>query len=176
MADALVRPTGPEDAPVLAALQRELWQQAYASLLPAALLDPDPEELALRWRRRMQERGRVLLAYEGPHPVGWAAVGKAEPEEVAPGGPALGEVQVLGVLPRFARRGHGGRLLLAATAALREFGLSDGIWWVPETDRSIAAFLTGAGWSADDRRRVLDTGDGTFAERRWSGTLNLTSK
>lgn len=176
MVDALVRPAGPDDTATLATLQLELWQQAYAGLLPAELLQADLGELELRWRRRLEERGRVLLAFEGPHAVGLAAVGKADPEELETVAAALGEIQLLGVLPRFARRGHGGRLLLAAASALRSFGLTYGIWWTPEADTSVEGFLTAAGWRADPQRRVLDTGEDTFAERRWSGTLELKAR
>jgi hypothetical protein len=37
----------------------------------------------------------------------------------------------------------------------------------------VQQFLLGVGWAPDGRRRVLDTGEGTFAEVRYSGDLDL---
>ena len=34
-------------------------------------------------------------------------------------------------------------------------------------------FLLGVRWTPDGARRVLDTGEGTFAEIRYSGDLDL---
>ena len=46
MADALVRPATTADAPALARLQLDIWQQAYAGLLPTAVLFTDPDQQA----------------------------------------------------------------------------------------------------------------------------------
>ena len=77
------------------------------------------------------------------------------------------------MLPRWSRRGHGGRLLGAAAAQLRGLGATWGVWWAPETDESVQQFLLGARWAPDGARRVLDTGESTFAEIRYAGNLDL---
>ena len=167
MADALVRPAGIEDASVLARLQLGVWQQAYSELLPAAALLADLDRQAEVWDARIRAGGPVLLALEGREPVGLAAVDADLDDEGA------GQVELLHVLPRWSRRGHGGRLLGAAAARLRSLGAVRGTWWAPETDPSVQQFLLGVSWAPDGARRVLDTGESTFAEVRYAGNLDL---
>lgn len=166
MADALVRPAGDGDAAVLARLQLDVWQQAYAELLPAAALFTDPVRQAEVWAARIGVGG-VLLAFEGAVPVGLAATDV----ELDPNG--AGEIELLHVLPRWSRRGHGGRLLASAARSLRNLGATRGQWWAPASDESVQQFLLGAGWAPDGGRRVLDTGESTLAEVRYSGNLDL---
>ena len=167
MADALVRPAGPVDAPILARLQLNVWQQAYSELLPAAALLADPDAQAEVWASRVVSGGAVLLAFEGSEPVGLATT---DPDLDDRGNAQL---ELLHVLPRWSRRGHGGRLLGAAVAELRKSGADRGTWWAPETDESVQQFLLGVGWAGDGGRRVLDTGESTFTEIRYSGNLDL---
>ncbi len=166
MADALVRPADPDDAGTLARLQLGVWQQAYSELLPASALFADPDRQSEIWSARLAAGGLVLLAFEGAEPVGLAAT---EPE-LADG---IGQLELLHVLPRFARRGHGGRLLGAAAGQLRGLGATQGAWWAPQTDESVQQFLLGVRWAPDGAGRVLDTGEGTFTEIRYTGGLDL---
>jgi len=166
VADALVRPARPEDAAVLARLQLDVWQQAYSELLPAAALLADPAAQSEVWAARVAAPGLVLLAFEGAEPVGLAATDPDLDDGV-------GQLELLHVLPRWSRRGHGGRLLGAAATQLRGLGASRGTWWAPEADESVQQFLLGVGWAADGPRRVLDTGEGTLAEIRYAGNLDL---
>jgi GNAT superfamily N-acetyltransferase len=167
MALAEVREAGVDDAAVLGGLQLEFWRQAYAGLLPAVLLGRSEADQAQAWRSRLQVGGTALLATEGGAPVGFALL---DPEPDTDG---VGEIQALGVLPRWSRRGHGGRLLGTAALQLRRAGATTGRYWAPVADEATAAFLTAAGWSPDGSRRVLDTGEGTLAEQSYSGTLDL---
>ena len=168
MADALVRPADDTDAPTLAELQLQAWRQAYADLLPPAVLQASAADLTPAWRHRLAGPGRVLLAFEGHHPVGLAAVAGTVDEA------GRGEIELLLVLPRFARRGHGGRLLAAAAGALRAINAGSAVWWAPESDRSVERFLAGTGWQPDGGRRVLDTGSGHLTELRYAGPVDLT--
>jgi len=167
VADALVRPADPNDAHVLAKLQLGVWQQAYADLLPAAALLADPETQAQVWASRIRANGVVLLAFEGTEPVGLAAIDAELDDDGA------GQLELLHVLPRWSRRGHGGRLLGAAALALRGEGAHTGTWWAPETDANVQQFLLNVNWTADGARRVLDTGEGTFTEIRYAGSLDI---
>jgi GNAT superfamily N-acetyltransferase len=166
VADALVRPAQADDARTLARLQLAVWQQAYSELLPAAALLADPDRQTELWSARLAAGGLVLLAFEGPEPVGLAAT---EPDL----DDGVGQIELMHVLPRFARRGHGGRLLGAAAGQLRGLGAASGAWWAPEADESIQQFLLGVRWAPDGPRRVLDTGEGTFTEIRYAGSLDL---
>jgi GNAT superfamily N-acetyltransferase len=169
MAEASVRIAAESDADTLARLQIDWWRAAYATMLPAEVLGTDPSILARSWRPRIADR-TVLLATEGPEPVGFAAVDR---EIGTAADAALGSIDVLGVLPRWGRRGHGGRLVAAAAGLLRDRGAVLGSWWVPEQDPTLQAFLSGIGWEADGGRRAWDTGEGTLVEVHYRGSLDL---
>ncbi len=173
MAESTVRRATAADAETIAALQIQVWQQAFADLLPAAVVMADPAAHATTWDARLRQGGPVLLAFEGPDPVGFAAV-SAEVDDANLLAP-IGEIEVLYVVPRWGRRGHGGRLLAAAATELRRLRATGAVWWLPETDRATAAFLTSAGWSADGVRRELDTGAEPIFEIRFSGTVDLVA-
>jgi GNAT superfamily N-acetyltransferase len=167
VADALVRPAGPDDAPTLARLQIGVWQQAYSDLLPASVLLADPAGQAQVWAARIAGGGPVFLAFEGTEAVGLASADDELDDN------CRGSLELLHVLPRWSRRGHGGRLMGAAAGHLRGRGATLGTWWAPEPDESVQQFLLGVGWAADGGRRVLDTGEGTLTEIRYSGNLDL---
>lgn len=169
MAIANVRTADVQDADTIAELQIAWWRAAYATVLPASVLGVDPAVLAAAWTQRMPG-GTVLLATEGAEPVGFAAV---DPTVERTQDGVVGTVDVLGVLPRWSRRGHGGRLIATAAGLLRDRGATLGVWWAPEEDATISAFVAGIGWVAQGGRRVLDTGEGTLAEVRYRGSLDL---
>ncbi len=173
MATSSVRPATVDDARIVAELQLLVWRQAFATVLPAAALDIDPDRHASSWAERIAQGGPVLLAVEGGEPVGFAALG-ADVNRRNLLDPT-GEIEVLHVVPRWGRRGHGGRLLVSATAELRRLGAASGRWWIPQVDTVTARFLTGAGWSEDGLRRELDTGGAPLVEVRYSGTLDLVA-
>ena len=108
------------DAATIADIQILLWQQAFAELLPAGVVFTDPVQHAVTWDARLRQGGPVLLALEGAAPVGFAAVSSELDDRnlLAP----IGEIEVLYVVPRWGRRGHGGRLLAGAAAELRRIG------------------------------------------------------
>lgn len=151
---------------LLATLQRTWWRDAYAALLPPGVLDVEAEQLADAWAAQLVG-ARGLIAEESTHPVGFALI------DPRVGDDGVGQIEVLGVVPRWARRGHGGRLLAESARLLHELGAETGNWWAVESDESIAAFLAGAGWQPAGRRRVLDTGEGQLTEILYAGTLHL---
>jgi GNAT superfamily N-acetyltransferase len=167
MSDARVRPALPDDPPLLAALQRSWWRDAYSELLPANVLDMDEAQLAEAWTLQLVG-ARGLIAEERTHPVGFALV------DPRVGDDGIGRIDVLGVIPRWARRGHGGRLLVEAARILHDAGAELGALWAVEADESIAQFLAGAGWAPSGKRRVLDTGEGQLVEIQYSGTVDLS--
>lgn len=171
MAVATVRGADPDDAPVLSALQVEIWQTVFADLLPAALLaevagDPRPHRQA--WLDKIVRGDIVLLALEGAEPVGFAAA-RLDPDD-----PGVGEIEVLSVLPRWGRRGHGGRLLAGAAQLLSARGAVRGTWWIPARDVVSATFLAAAGWSAKGATRALDADGRPLVEVRYDGGLAFT--
>jgi len=173
VAPSTVRRASARDAAIIADLQMQVWQQAFADLLPAEVVLADPTTHAAAWESRLREGGPVLLGFEGSQAVGFAAVsGEVDDANLlAP----VGEIEVLYVVPRWGRRGHGGRLLAGAATELRRLGATSATWWVPQTDKASAAFLASAGWSADGLRRELDTGAEPIFEIRFSGSVDLVA-
>ena len=171
MAESLVRRATAADAATIAGLQIQVWQQAFAESLPAEVIFTDPQRHAESWDARIRQGGPVLLATEGTEPVGFAAVSDEVDDAnlLAP----IGEIEVLYVVPRWGRRGHGGRLLAGAAAELRRRSASTARWWIPERDQATSRFLTAAGWVPDGVRRELDTGGEPLFEIRFSGSTEL---
>lgn len=182
MADAHVRPAEPSDADTIANLQLITWRTAYQDLLPASVLDGlDAGEVALTWRHTIEHGpALVFVATEGTWPVGFCAAGPAPAEEsaAADGTPALDAervalVSALHVEPRWGRRGHGARLLVAAGEAMLAAGGTRGITWLAEADKVSHAFYGRAGWTADGTVRTLDAGGQPLREIRLTGPLHL---
>jgi len=172
VADSTVRRATAADAATIADIQIQVWQQAFAELLPTSVVFTDPVQHAVTWDARLRAGGPVLLALEGDAPVGFAAVSSEldDRDLLAP----VGEIEVLYVVPRWGRRGHGGRLLAAAAAELRRIGATSARCWIPERDPASTAFLIRAVWLADGRRE-LDTGAEPIFEIRFSGTVALVA-
>ncbi|MGB9280214.1 MAG: GNAT family N-acetyltransferase [Pseudonocardiaceae bacterium] len=181
MALARVRAATLDDAPTLAALHAATWRAAYAEWLPPGVL----EELAAPqvqkvWADTIEGGATVLIATEGGDPVGFVVAGPAPEDDVAaadgrlpPDAARTVLVSTLLVEPRWGRRGHGGRLLAAAAAVLREAGATRGIAWVPAEDPASLSFYRRAGWNPDSTIRTLDAGGRALRELRLTGPLNL---
>jgi L-amino acid N-acyltransferase YncA len=172
MALATVRRALDTDVDALVRIQSDTWRAAYAELVPVAALEhltgPGAREA---WRAAVGagDGHHVFVANEGEWTVGFCAAASYGGGD----GVAAAEVVTLLVEPRWGRRGHGGRLLAAATEALRGHGAEVGWAWVPEADAVSRAFYGHAGWAADGAVRGLDTGAGTLREVRLSGPLDL---
>lgn len=180
MALARVRPATSHDVPALAALHSRTWRIAYAELLPAETLDElDSPEVRQAWAETIGGGATVLLASEGDELVGFVVAGPAPQSEVAAADGTLPAdaaqtvlVSTLLVEPRWARRGHGGRLLAAAAEKWRESGATRGITWVPAEDPASLNFYRRTGWEPDGTVRTLDTGTRTLREVRLTGSLD----
>lgn len=181
MALARVRAATPADACALAAVHRVTWRTAYAELLPAGVLDGlDAPQVQQAWADTVEGGATVLIAMEGDHPVGFVVAGPAPASEVAAADGALPAdaahtalVSTLLVEPRWARRGHGGRLLAAAAAVLCDAGATRGIAWVPAEDPATLNFYRRAGWNPDNTVRTLDAHGRHLREIRLTGPLTL---
>ncbi len=174
MAIATVRAADIGDVAEITRIQAATWAAAYADLVPEAAINGlRSEEAVLAWTAAV-DAGAVFVAAEGKWTVGFVAAGPADVPDGSPLGPqAWGEIGTLLVEPRWGRRGHGGRLLAAATAALRAAGARYGQVWVPENDEASRRFYARAGWEPDGTLRGLDTGDGVLREVRYTGSLDL---
>lgn len=180
MAIASVRPAARADIADVARIQLDTWRLAYAELLPPEVLDRlDVTEAAAAWADALGTV-RLFVATEGEWTVGFCAAGRAPEAELADADGGLPEdaatvgfISTLIVEPRWGRRGHGGRLLAAAAATLRECGSTRGVAWVPERDEPSRRFYAGVGWTPDGTARTLDAGGRPLREIRLTGTLDL---
>jgi GNAT superfamily N-acetyltransferase len=161
MAVGFVRPARPGEAGEIARIQLVTWQVAYNRLLPKRVLDQIEEKfLEQRWFEAITEpptpRHRVLIAIEqaaSEYAVGFLA---SEPSETSND---LVSITELLVEPRWGRRGHGSRLLAAASDLWRGDGFTAAEAWVFEQDPAMNKFLTSAGWATDGSVRSLDVDD-----------------
>ncbi|MDQ3904927.1 MAG: GNAT family N-acetyltransferase [Actinomycetota bacterium] len=176
-----VRRATVQDAPTLAALHRVTWRAAYSALLPPGTLDElDTPQLEQAWAATVEGGVTVLIATEGADPVGFVVAGPAPEDDVAaadgtmpPDAAHTVLVSTLLVEPRWARRGHGGRLLAAAATVLREAGAARGIAWVPAEDPASLNFYRHAGWAPDGTVRTLDANGRALREIRVTGPLDF---
>ena len=82
-----IRRTTPEDAPALAGLHLDVWDDAYAGLMDQSILDrrrADLEGRVQRWRDILAEHDRTLLAVGPDGLVGFASAGPGRDNDVAP--------------------------------------------------------------------------------------------
>ncbi len=170
MADVSVRPARPLDAERVATVQQDTWRQAYAELLPAAVLELPHERAAAVWLGAVESPPtpdhRLLVAFDGEELVGFAA---SAPDDDLDGAVEL--VSLL-VLPRWGRRGHGSRLVAASVADWQAAGRTLATCWVFERDAVTQAFLRGAGWEADGGTRGLDTGERVLTQLRFHADVS----
>lgn len=174
MALGFVRPATPLDASEIARIQLTTWRHAYRRILPQEVVDGiDDGWITQRWQTSIEApptpRHRVLVAIEQAQQaylVGFVATGEADETALAPDEdpagvlrPDVAAVTDLLVEPRWGRRGHGSRLLAAATDLWREDGFTTAVAWAFEADAAMRAFLTSAGWELDGASRALDVED-----------------
>jgi GNAT superfamily N-acetyltransferase len=163
-----VRPARVSDAEEIARIQLTTWRTAFSGFIPTSVMDGlDAAWVATRWEEACASPPsplhRVFVAVEQDESdrsrlwtVGFAAVGAGEEDD----DPAAGAVTELLVEPRFARRGHGSRLLSAAVAHWQEHRLATAYAWSFTRDAASLNFYRSAGWDTDGTRRSLDM-DGT---------------
>jgi GNAT superfamily N-acetyltransferase len=178
VSEVSVRPARADDVDEIARIHVDTWRHGYAGILPAPVLDALTADAArAAWADAVlaapSPRHHVLVAVEGRWTVGFTAVAPAEdlqPDDPEPETTAA--ISPLVVEPRWARRGHGSRLMAAAVDVARGDGMTRGITWIPEHDTVSREFLAGSGWGPDGLARVLDTGAGELREIRLHVTFD----
>jgi GNAT superfamily N-acetyltransferase len=178
VADVSVRPASADDVAEIARIHVETWRFGYAGILPAPVLDGlTVDAAAAAWREAVLEppspRHHVLVAVEGRWIVGFAALGPADdlqPDDADQ--EATVSIGPVVVEPRWARRGHGSRLMAAAVDVARGDGMTRAVSWIPEQDTVSREFLAGGGWAPDGLARALDTGAGELREIRLHAALD----
>lgn len=174
MADVSVRPARPADVAEIARIQLLTWRTAYASVVPAHVLDRlTVEEMAAPWAAAVDSppspQHHVLTALEGDTQAGFAALGPADDEGLDPA--TTGLVTTVLVEPRWGRRGHGSRLLAATADLLRADGAHTMVTWIFDRDPASRSFYTSAGWAPDGATRLLDMNGQMVSEVRLHASL-----
>lgn len=178
-----VRVATPEDVAAIVRIQRRTWRVAYTELVgEQALARLESTEIERDWATAIEHPDTVLhLAIEADEVVGYCVAGAAPHEEIAAAdGHLPTDVDTVGLIggllvePRWSRRGHGGRLLVAAAGELRARGMQRGVSWVAQSDSASLSFFRGVGWHPDNTVRTLDTGERAVRELRLTGTLGFT--
>lgn len=178
-----VRAAGADDVADIVRIQRRTWEIAYAEMLGTqAVAQLDSTEVEQGWAAAVAHPDTVVhLAVEAGTVVGYCVAGPAPADEIAAAdgslpadADAVGLIGDLLVEPRWGRRGHGGRLLVAAAADLRAQGIERGVTWVGQSDSASLDFFRKAGFNPDNTVRTLDTGERTVREIRLTGPLDQT--
>jgi ribosomal protein S18 acetylase RimI-like enzyme len=172
--DTHVRLALPRDVDAVAAIQARAWAEAYADVLPTAVLSRLEPAARAQWGEAVEkpptDAHHLLVALDGIRVVGFAAVGPGEDEDL--------DARVDGALAMFAvdpadrGAGHGSRLLSAAAETMRTSRFETAVCWLPEQDNAQREFLESAGWALDGARRVLDMGESTLNEVRLHTALS----
>lgn len=175
LADASVRIARETDTPAVGLVQAIVWREAYAGLLPGAVIERfEPNAFAKAWRDSLSSPPegvyRLLAACAGEQVVGFAAIGPTQDPDASS---LTGELLALGVHPQARRAGHGSRLLNAAVDTLRGAGADTMHVWLLAADESTRAFLSQAGLSPDGawRDRVVSPDGATAREVRLVASL-----
>lgn len=174
MADVSVRPARSADVAEIARMQLLTWRTAYPRVVPAHVLDQlTLDDMAAPWAAAVSSppspQHHVLMALESDQPVGFAALGPADDEDVDPA--TTGLVTTLLVEPRWGRRGHGSRLLAATADLLRADGVTTMVTWLFDRDPASRSFYRSAGWAPDGAARLLDMNGQMVSEIRLHAAL-----
>ena len=183
-----MRPARPSEAEQIARIQRDTLAMTYEMALTPELMAQlaDPASLAAAQSEIAAQISagvaHVLVALEGEQIVGFSFAhpgvvdGESMLEATDTDAEHVALLAQLLVEPRWARRGHGSRLLAATTDVLREDGFARVVTWVPEQSTSGMTFLTSAGWATDGYARGLDNGSGVTVRelRLHAGLTPLT--
>lgn len=163
-ADVSCRVAWADDAPAIARLQLATRRVDLRDLLPAEVLEVDPDAAEAAWRETLTRppdgRVRVLVALERNRVTGFAITTPALDPDCDPVADA--ELMELTVDPGERRRGHGSRILQACVDTMVADRFRRAVLWAGAGDDTLRRFLTDAGWAPDGAHRELDL-DGTGA-------------
>jgi ribosomal protein S18 acetylase RimI-like enzyme len=144
-----IRVGRPDDAPVLARLQRAVALEAYADIFPPEAPPPTEAALAAQWILDLdpvEPRRRTFVATSGGDAVGVALAGPDRCE------PAVGHLSRLYVASAWWGRGLGSALYEQAMAHLRETGYDTATLWVLERNTRARRWYERLGWEHTGER------------------------
>lgn len=130
-------------------IYEESWKWAYRGIVPQSYLDSIP---AGSWAPSLSDFGRkTLVMLEGETYIGTSSYCEARLSDFA----GFGEIVSIYLLPEYAGRGYGRKLLSAAVDELAELGYQDIYLWVLEENHRARDFYQKFGFVLSDE--YLDT-------------------
>jgi GNAT superfamily N-acetyltransferase len=144
-----VRAASGSDAEAIERIRIRGWQTAYRHVFPAAELDGMEVDWA-RWSRRLERPPagwRTFVAEDIDRVLGFASVGPSRDER------RTGELYAIYVDPDVWASGVGSLLIERAEHQLAAEYAEATLWVLDENARA-RRFYEGAGWRADDARKV----------------------
>lgn len=151
----------PADADTIGAMHVQAWREAYAGLMPDAVLaDLNPKQRAAMWQGIIAEGGgAVQLAERDGAIVGFGSSGHQRDASL----PFAGEFRALYVLRCAQRLGVGRRLMAAMAADLLVQGHGSASLWVLDSNTPARRFYEALGGKqiarrAQERHGVTDIG------------------
>lgn len=162
-----LRPASPGDELVVADIHVRSWQEAYAKLLPAQLLNAlDPAQRAARYT--FDDENRVtILAVEEDRVCGFATIGPARDSDAA----SCGELMSIYLDPASLGRGIGRMLIAGARARLSARAFPDAVLWVMVGNERAMRFYERDGWRPDGSQRRIDVQGVVVSEVRYRRPL-----
>ena len=158
-ADVLLRRAGPADADALGQAHVAAWREAYAGLIPDAVLAAlNPRQRAAMWRNAMAQETTVRLAERCDAIVGFASCNA----QLDPSLPFSGEIQAIYVLRTAQRRGVGRSLMSAMARDLLARGHGSALLWVMEGNAPARRFYEALGGQEVARRQQQRQGYSTI--------------
>ena len=171
--ELLVRKAKPKDAPGIAKVQVETWQNAYQGLIPDSYLNSlSIEKRTSGWKKQLEnpkEGSYVFVAEFGDNIVGWCTAGFSLSKDTSKD---TGEVYGIYVHPDYARRGAGSKLMEKALDTLKEDGFKKAILWVLTSNGKTRKWYESKGWRVEGKT-TIDNRDGVkLHETRYIKDLN----
>jgi ribosomal protein S18 acetylase RimI-like enzyme len=129
----MIRPACSADAPHLARMHVQSWQESYPGLVPAAMLSSlSVATRTAAWARILGEPESatvVFVAENAGSIVGFGSCGRQRTEALQTTG-YDGEISAIYVLREFQRRALGARLLCAMASSMHTRGMKAASLWV----------------------------------------------
>lgn len=147
--DVELRPALASDIRRLGKVSVESWQAAYRGLVDEAFLNSlsyaEREDV---WRERLGDKGSEhwVVVVNG-NVAGFIALNAARPED---GGPAVGELDAIYVLPELFGKGLGQLLMKLALDRLWQRGHREAVLWEIDGNLRAERFYAAGGWEREE--------------------------
>ena len=164
----MIRTATIEDCPALGQVHVQSWREAYVNLLPSAYLKGlDATKRSQDWAQALANDEKVLLDFEGPNLLGFAAFGSCRDADADA---SWGEIAALYYLKSQWGMGRAQLLYQRTSEALKALGFSTLTLWVLEGNARATNFYRKNGFEFDGKTQTEKLGDFQMTELRMVNT------